>query len=311
MLSFVKADCNGGQDSGFGMAAAVAIDRRPMGAVMKLVAFAVAICALLTNSAFALTTPERNGWVTDQAGILDAGTAGAIATRLIDLQRNTGNEVVVVTLSSLQGASIETWGNLLSESWRVGRNGGNDTGVLLIVAPSDRKVRIAVGYGLGNRISDSVAAAIISDHILPYFRQGDFARGVKAGVDSIYVQLDRAAGTKSTDVERGAYPISVQQPSLWARLKNKLRLSQDDKVIAFWVLVFVVILIWMVLNAGNVGGRRRRGYYYDYYDYDSNDSWFSFGSSSGGSSSSAGGSSGSSGASSGGGSSGGGATGSW
>src|SRR4051812_2635660 len=166
----------------------------------------LAVLVAISPVAFALTSPERNGWVTDQAGILDAGTASAIATRLIDLQRNTGDEVVVVTLSGLQGASIETWGNLLGESWRVGRNGGHDTGVLLIVAPNDRKVRIAVGYGLGNRISDSIAAAIISDHILPYFKQGDFARGVKAGVDSIAIQLDRragaTAGTSNTAVER-------------------------------------------------------------------------------------------------------------
>jgi uncharacterized protein len=271
----------------------------PMGRLLLFVIFlAVSPCA------FALTTPERNGWVTDQAGILDADTASAIATRLIDLQRKTGDEVVVVTLSSLQGASIETWGNLLGESWRVGRGGGNDMGVLLIVAPTDRKVRIAVGYGLGNRISDSIAAAIISDHILPYFRQGDFAGGVKAGIVSIALQLDRAGGTNTTNVERGAYPVSLQQPGFWTRLRTKLTPSHHTKIVALWVLVGIVVLIWMVLNAGNVGGRRRRGYYSDYYDYNSNDSWFSFGGSSSG-----GGSSGSSG-SSGGGSFGGGATGS-
>jgi uncharacterized protein len=274
-----------------------------MGRLLLLVIFLA-----ISPGAFALTTPERNGWVTDEAGILDADTASAIANRLVDLQRDTGDEVVVVTLRSLQGASIETWGNLLGESWHVGRSGGNDAGVLLIVAPNDREVRIAVGYGLGNRISDSIAAMIISDHILPYFRQGDFARGVKAGVDSIALQLDRPKGTNATEVERGAYPIAVQQPSLWTRLKYKLTLNHDTKVIAFWVLVFIVVFIWMVFNVGNVGGRRRRGYYNDYYDYNDNNSWFSFGGSSSSSSGSSGGSSGSSG---GGGSFGGGATGSW
>jgi uncharacterized protein len=274
-----------------------------MGRLLLLVIFLA-----ISPGAFALTTPERNGWVTDEAGILDADTASAIANRLVDLQRDTGDEVAVVTLRSLQGASIETWGNLLGESWRVGRSGGNDVGVLLIVAPDDREVRIAVGYGLGNRISDSIAAMIISDHILPYFRQGDFARGVKAGVDSIALQLDRPKGTNATNVERGAYPVAVQRPSLWTRLKYKLTLNHDSKVIAFWVLVFIVVFIWMVCNAGNVGGRRRRRYYDD--DYYSNN--HSCGSSFGGSSSSSSGSSGSSGGSSGGGGSfGGGATGSW
>jgi uncharacterized protein len=189
--------------------------------------------------------------------------------------------------------------------------------VLLVVAPNDRKVRIAVGYGLSNRIPDNVAAAIIADHILPYFRQGDFAQGVRAGVDSIAVQLERAPIPTASDVERGAYPVSVQQPSVWTRLHRFFTLSHENKIIAFWILVFVVVFIWMVLNVGNVGsGRRGRrssdGYYYN----DDNDGWWSSRSSrSSGNSgwSSGAGSSSSSGSSGGGGggSFGGGATGSW
>jgi uncharacterized protein len=248
--------------------------------------------------------------VTDQAGILDADTVGAITTRLIDLQRDTGSEVVVVTLTSLQGASIETWGNALAESWYVGRSGAKDTGVLLIVAPNDRKVRIAVGYGLGNQIPDAVAAMIISDHILPYFRQGNFARGVKAGIDSIALELDRPSGSTaapaSTDVERSAAPVSVYRPGFWEWLRTKLGLGHDTKTITIWIVIFAVVFVWMVLNVSNVGsGRRRRrsddGYYDNDYDDDSSSNgWFS---GSGGSSSSS--------SSSSGGSSGGGATGSW
>jgi uncharacterized protein len=271
------------------------------------------VLLVLSPAALALSTPERNGWVTDAAGILDADTASVIATKLVELQRNTGDEVIVVTLSSLQGVSIETWGNVLGESWEVGRSGGHDTGVLLVVAPNDRKVRIAVGYGLGNRISDSVAAAIIADHVLPYFRQGDFAGGVKAGVDSIAVQLVRAPTPTASDIERGAYPVSVQRPSIWTRLHRFFTPSHENKIIAFWILVFVVVFIWMVLNVGNVGGgyRRRRssdGYYYnDYNDSGWSSSNSGSGWSSGGGSSSSSGSSGSGG----GGSFGGGATGSW
>lgn len=279
--------------------------------LVGLLVLCAALCALVA-SAFALSTPERTGWVTDQAGILDANTISALADRLDAHQSSTGDEVVVVTLSSLQGASIETWGNVLGESWGIGRGSGHDTGVLLIVAPDDREVRIAVGYGLTNRISDSVAAMIIADHLVPYFRRGDFAGGVKAGVSSILLQLRRASGTTAapsdTDVERGAYPVPVYRPSFWEWLRAKLPSNHDTKIIACFVVVFVVVFIWMVLNVGNVGGRRRRrssdgNYYYD--DDDSDGVWFSSG---GGSSSS---SSSGSGSSSSGGSFGGGASGSW
>jgi uncharacterized protein len=266
-----------------------------IGSVTRLLLLVICLLGISTT-AFAFSTPERNGWVTDQAGILDAETAGAIARKLTDLQRNTGDEVVVVTLSSLEGVSIETWGNALGESWRVGRSGGQDTGVLLIVAPNDRKVRIAVGYGLGNRIPDSVAATIISDHILPYFRQGNFARGVQAGVDIIALQLDRRAGTNTTDVER-ATPVSFKQPSLWERLKFRLRPSHSTLATAIWVAVVVLVVIWMLMNLGIVGGGG-----WNRYDDDNDGGWFSGGGgwSSGGGSSSGGG-----------GSFGGGATGSW
>jgi uncharacterized protein len=271
--------------------------------VQPLVVLGVLLCALLATVAFAFTTPERNGWVTDQAKILAAADAAGIAGLLEEHQRETGDEVVVVTLDSLQGAAIETWGNVLGESWGVGR-ANHDTGVLLIVAPNDRKVRIAVGYGLTNRISDSVAAMIIADHIIPYFKQGDFSAGVHAGVNSILLQLDRSRGVTAApttvDVERGAYPVQFRQPSFWEWLRWKLTPSHDAKIIAIFIVIFVVVFIWMVLNVNNIGSGRRR-----YYD-DDDDSWGSSNHhSSGGGFSSGSGSSHSSG------SFGGGATGSW
>ncbi|WP_395020032.1 TPM domain-containing protein [Dongia sp.] len=271
--------------------------------VLRLAALAVAAATLVTV-ALAFTTPERTGFVTDAAGILGPDTEIGLAARLSDLQRRTGTEVVVVTLDSLQGASIETWGNLLGESWGIGRAGGNDRGALLIVAPNDRKVRIAVGYGLGNRLSDSIAEMIVADHILPYFRQGNFVRGIESGVASIELQLDPAGSASTTasgtDVERTAYPIAARPPSLWQRLRAKLTPGGDAKAIAVWVLVFVVMFIWMVINVGNVGdgGGGRRG-------------WGGYNCYGGGGISIGGGSSGGGGGSSPRGSFGGGATGSW
>jgi uncharacterized protein len=278
--------------------------RMQIGGSIRATAQLLLLVALLTitSAAFAFTAPERTGRVTDEAGILGSDNAAGIATMLADLQSKTGDEVVVVTLKSLQGASIETWGNVLGESWGIGRSSGHDTGALLIVAPNDRKVRIAVGYGLGNRISDAIADSIITDHILPYFKQGDFVQGVRSGVSSIVLQLDRPRGTttvpSSTDVERGAYPVKFQQPSFWQWLRWKLTPSHQTKVIALWVtLIVIVVFVVMLISSGGGGGG-----WYGYDDNSSDGGWFN------GSSWS---SSGGGGGSSGGGSFGGGATGSW
>jgi len=288
-------------------------DRRRTLRVGRIATLVLAVLVALTTVALALSTPARNGWVTDEAGILDADTANALATRLIDLQRKTGDEVIVVTLSGLQGASIETWGNVLGESWNVGKAGGGDKGVLLIVAPNDRQVRIAVGYGLGNRISDSTAAAIIGDHILPYFRSGDFTAGIKAGVESIALQLDSSGAASTVNVERGAEPIRTSLSALWSRWKP----SASTLKTLIWVGVVIVVLFF-VASVSPSGGYRRR--WDDDDDYNSTwgnnnrssyrgSSWSSSNSSSGGrsswssSSSSSGGSSHSS--------FGGGATGKW
>jgi len=246
--------------------------------IARQIALVGALCAL-APVAFAFSTPARTGWVTDEAGILDAETASAIASRLEQLQRKTGDEVVVVTLASLQGAAIETWGNVLGESWGIGRGSGQDTGALLIVAPNERQVRIAIGYGLGNRISDDIAAMIVDDHILPYFRQGDFPRGVRAGVDSIILQLapQGTAVTQAGDVERAGPVVAYQRPSFWEWLKYKLTPSRQTKVIMIWIGVIIVVLLVMTF-AGAGWGRSRR-YDDDHFSSssDDDDGWFSGG----------------------------------
>jgi len=272
----------------------------------RLALFAAVLLCLATT-AFALATPQRNGWVTDDAGILDADTANSLATRLVDLQRQTGAEVVVVTLKSLEGVSIETWGEVLGETWGVGRNGGKDRGVLLIVAPNDRKMRIAVGYGLSNRLTDSMAAAIVSDQILPFNDEYTRLNGVKAGIESIAAQLGGGAVPINIE-ETNARPIQGYRPTFWEWFRNRYTPSHDTMVIAITVAVALVILIVATLRdgSGNRNWGRRRSDYWD--DDDSSSSWGSHSSSSG---SSWGGSSSSSSSSRGGGSFRGGATGSW
>jgi uncharacterized protein len=132
--------------------------------------------------------PTLTGRVIDQAGILDASTVATISERLAGLESSTGIQLVVVTLPDLKGYVIEDWGLALGRSWGIGQAGKNN-GLLLIVAPNDRELRIEVGYGLEGEIPDATANSIIQREIIPYFKQGDLNGGVRAGVEAILAAL--------------------------------------------------------------------------------------------------------------------------
>ena len=105
----------------------------------------------------ALTFPTLTGRVVDEANILDPATQRAALTqKLADLEAKSTDQVVVVTLKSLQGTSIEDYGYQLGRHWQIGQKDKNN-GVLLIVAPNERKVRIEVGYGLEGTLTDLVS----------------------------------------------------------------------------------------------------------------------------------------------------------
>jgi uncharacterized protein len=128
--------------------------------------------------------PALTGRVVDDAGVLDASTKSQLTDMLAAHERATGEQVVVVTLASLQGFSIEDFGYQLGRDWGIGQKGANN-GVLLIVAPNEHKVRIEVGYGLEGTLTDATSRTIIESDILPSFKRDDFNAGVLAGTSSI------------------------------------------------------------------------------------------------------------------------------
>lgn len=132
----------------------------------------------------ALQFPPLSGRVVDQAGLLTADTKAALERLLAAHERESSNQVVVVTLKDLQGTTIEDYGYQLGRAWGIGQK-GRDNGVLLIVAPNERKVRIEVGYGLEGTLTDALSHNIIQTVILPQFRKGDFQAGVLAGATAV------------------------------------------------------------------------------------------------------------------------------
>jgi uncharacterized protein len=125
----------------------------------------------------ALEFPALTGRVVDEANVLDSAQRAALTARLAAFEEKTTDQLVVVTLKSLQGTSIEDLGVQLGRNWQIGQKDKNN-GILLIVAPSERKVRIEVGYGLEGTLTDAISRLIIENSIIPRFRSNDFAGGI-------------------------------------------------------------------------------------------------------------------------------------
>lgn len=124
------------------------------------------------------------GRVTDVANVLSAEQRLALSRELEQFELRTKHQMVVVTVRSLGGEDVADFTRDLANSWGIGRKCYDD-GIVLLVAPNERKVRIAVGYGLERTVTDEVSRRIIVQRILPEFRRGDLPRGIKAGTEAI------------------------------------------------------------------------------------------------------------------------------
>jgi uncharacterized protein len=217
--------------------------------------------------------PALSGRVVDDAGVLDAATREALRAKLAAFETKTSHQLVVATVKSLNGNSVEDYANRLFRRWQLGQRGKNN-GVLLLHAPSERKIRIEVGYGLEGTLTDAITKFIIQNAISPRFKANDFAGGMTRGVDDIIKVLDGGA-------EEFKQQVAARTPPAW------LRLVQEA-----WPLLFFLgfgLVGYMMHNAGRPSRRRsRRGGWA--FASPSSDSWSSssssWGSSSGSSSSS-------------------------
>jgi len=126
--------------------------------------------------------------VVDQAGVLYPREIRLMTKRLTELEVKTAHQVAVVTVANLQDRPIEQYSLCLANLWGLGRKGIDD-GVLMTIAPSERKVRIEVGYGLEKTITDTEAGEIIEKSMIPAFREGLIGRGISAGIEGIAKEI--------------------------------------------------------------------------------------------------------------------------
>lgn len=150
-------------------------------------AVAVMFVILLAGAADVLAAPnypQLTGQIVDQAGLLTAEDRAAVLAELQALEGKSTDQIAVVTVKSLDGYAIEDYSIGLARQWQIGQK-DKDNGIILLVAPNERKVRIEVGRRLEPVMTDTLSFIIINNAILPRFRRGDFSGGIRAGVHDI------------------------------------------------------------------------------------------------------------------------------
>lgn len=170
----------------------------------------VFFCALIFFSCICSVHagPERlsrpKGFVNDFAGVISDSEEQMMESLLGNVKTKTGAEVAVVSVKSLDGESIERYAVDLFAQWGIGQK-GKDNGVLFLIAPKERKMRIEVGYGLEGALPDGLAGDIRDSYVLPAFRQGDYGKGVLNGTVAICSVIGKEYGVSFIDGGSEAY----------------------------------------------------------------------------------------------------------
>lgn len=218
---------------------------------MRSLRFLLLLVALLTGATGALadpTFPKLTGRVVDDAHLLSPEQVAQIIQLSAEVQQASSRQFVVATIPDLQGYDIADYGYQLGRAWQIGQKEANN-GILLIVAPNERKVRIEVGYGLEPIMTDALSSQIINETIVPKFKAGDMAGGIVAGAQAIAEQMKQpleAAEQKA----KAAQDAATRAPA------HKRHGGGLPIGLLFWFIILVVVLVPMLAR---FGGRRRPG----------------------------------------------------
>ena len=235
---------------------------------------------LSTSVVSALDVPPLTGRIVDLAGILPAQDAEQLTAQLKAHEEQTGNQVAVLILPSLEGEPLEEYSHRVATTWKLGHKGA-DNGALLLIALKERKLRIEVGYGLEGPLTDLRSSRIIRQEIVPRFKAGDIPGGVRAGTEAILKTIEGTYQAK--DAPQGRLPLTsgafeyvvigivvgflagviLSQGLKRARalLGAVLSFMVAQAASILWGVAaagITAVLLWMVL--GPSGGRRRSGF---------------------------------------------------
>ena len=193
------------------------------------------------------TFPALTGRVVDQANIIPADVEAQLNARLAAMEAKSSDQLVVATVSSLQGYEIEEYGYKLGRTWQIGQGERLNNGVILLVAPNERKVRIEVGYGLEGVLTDMFTGQIIRNDIVPAFKAGDTAGGIVAGVAGIEALLTADPAELQARADRGLQEVDASG-------------HVDAGTIAFLIFFIAIWILIISVNARRARFRRSSGW---------------------------------------------------
>jgi len=241
------------------------------------------LALVLTSPTWALDVPPLAGRIVDRARVLSVNEADSLSAALKAHEDTTGNQVAVLILPSLEGESLEEYAHRVATSWKLGQR-GIDNGVLLLIAVKERRLRIEVGYGLEGTLTDLRSAHIIRNEIVPRFRAGDMAGGVRAGTEAIlktiegtYEAKDQPAVPRNRALASDALQLVFvgvvagflagivlsqglrRTRALFGSLLAYLVAQSASMVLGVVAAGITAVLLWLVLWTGR-GNRSRRTY---------------------------------------------------
>jgi uncharacterized protein len=217
---------------------------------MRIFRLLLALLLLVPLTAQAQTFPKRDREpVVDAANLLSPAQKAEITALSEDINKATTRQFVVATIPDLQGYDIADYGYRLGRAWGIGQKDANN-GIILIVAPNERKVRIEVGYGLEPIMTDALSNSIIQDTILPKFREKDMPGGIVAGAQAIAEQMKLPLEAAETRAKAQADKVTAQP-----RQNRRSGGGGFPVALVFWGIILVFVILPMFVR----GRRRRRG----------------------------------------------------
>ncbi len=211
---------------------------------VRLAAAGLLLVTIAAGVARAQSLPALTEPVNDTANVLDAGTRAELDRRIRALQTASGDVVVVATVNTFAPyGSIEEYSTKLFERAGIGAR-SKDNGALVVLAVKDKRVRIEVGYGLEEFITDGFSGETIREAMLPAFRRGDYNQGILAGTTSVINRIADRRGVTLADV-----PREVRDDR-----------SNDDPDFATVIFVVIVVLLFILRITRGPGLRRRGGW---------------------------------------------------
>jgi uncharacterized protein len=197
-----------------------------------------ALVLLLGSAAWLLAQvsnlpPKPDRYITDQAGVLDAGTLDTINSQLEQFERATSNQIIVAIYPSLPPQTdIAQYATYTYNAWQIGQK-GKDNGALLMIAVNDHKMFISTGRGLEGALPDAICKNIVTYVIAPHFKQGDYAGGLQAGVNAIIAATKgEYKGNGSTDADSNG----------------------NGQQLPPWLVILIIIIFIIIISSSRGGG---------------------------------------------------------